>query len=255
MERSMMLHKEAVLKFVDVSFSYPGYQPVLEDFSAELNHGDVVCVIGASGCGKTTLLNLAGGFLMPTGGCVYDTHGEVQKPDKNRVMVFQHTTQLFPWLTAAGNIKFPLSHGSKKSGSVNRTVEELLEAVGLSDAAGLYPSQMSGGMQQRAVIARALSTKPDMLLLDEPFTALDAPTRRSLQQLLVDLNSRMNISMMFVTHDISEAVYIADKLIIMKKEGPVFLDVDIKRRLGKRDEYSDEFVRLGRKVYNLIEPD
>ncbi len=241
-----------VLSFNNVSFAYPGYQPVLNNFSASLQHGEIVCVIGPSGCGKSTLLNLAGGFIFPGSGIIEDKYGVVSGPGKNRIMVFQNSDQLFPWLTTSANVKFPLKYRNSNVEDISIQTENLLELVGLSDDADLFPSQLSGGMKQRAVIARALSTRPDILLLDEPFTALDAPTRRSLQDLLVELNRGLDTSMLFVTHDITEAVYIADRLIILKNDEAVFMDIDIERISGRRDEYSDDFVSLERRLYGLL---
>jgi len=251
--------RETVLRFDGISFGYPGYPPVLENFSAELYQGEIVCIIGASGCGKTTLLNLAGGFLKADDGTVFDSGGAVENPHRDRIMVFQDSSQLFPWLTVRKNVMFPVSGGIlKKTGNTaDKTALRMLELVGLSDAADLYPARLSGGMKQRAVIARALSAGPELLLLDEPFTALDAPTRRGLQNLLIDINLELGVSMMFVTHDIREAVYIADRILIMTpgcvnelKLGP---EKGLERRGRKRDEFSDEFVAVEREIFAAIE--
>ena len=234
-----------VLSFRNVVFGYAGYAPVIEDFSASLREGEIVCVIGASGCGKTTLLNLAGGFLMPDCGEVYDRHGIVEAPSPSRVMVFQDSSQLFPWLTVMDNVLFPDRTASERA-------ERLLRLVGLSNAAGFYPSCLSGGMKQRAVIARALAPAPEVLLLDEPFTALDAPTRRGLQDMLLELNEETGTSMLFVTHDIREAVYLSDRLLIMTESGVKKMEISLDRGPGRRDEFSDKFVQLERRVFSEI---
>ncbi len=248
-----------ILSFSGVDFEYPGYPPVIKGFSAGLKEGEIVCVTGASGCGKSTLLNLAGGFLLPGSGVITDRHGQVSAPSPSRVMVFQDSAQLFTWLTVRNNVLFPFhaltDRKEKKSGHADagKRAESLLEIVGLSDAADLYPAQLSGGMKQRAVIARALASDPEILLLDEPFTALDAPTRRGLQDLLLDLNSRLGTSMLFVTHDIREAVYLADRVLIITEKGVEQLEVGLERGPGKRDEFSDEFVRIERRIFAAIQ--
>ena len=241
--------RQTCLSFSDVSFSYPGGERILSGFSAEILDGEIVCIIGASGCGKTTLLNLAGGFLFPDSGEVTDAAGRVRCPSRTRIVVFQDDAQLFPWLTVSANASFPDSDPLHAS--------ELLDMVGLRGAAAMYPSQLSGGMKQRTVIARALAGRPQMLLLDEPFTALDAPTRRGLQNLLLDLNAGLGVSMLFVTHDIREAVYLADRIIVMTPAGPDELNVKASlgaaSETGRRDEFSDDFVALERRVFRLVE--
>jgi len=248
MERRMI-----VLQFDNVSYGYPGFKPVIADFSASLSSGEIVCLIGSSGCGKTTLLNLAGGFLNPGQGRVLDKNNIAVSSSPERVMVFQDGAQLFPWLTAVGNVMFPMKPLYCEDRAVcKKRADELLKLVGLPQAASLYPAQMSGGMKQRAVIARALASAPEILLLDEPFTALDAPTRRGLQNTLLELNAELKVSMLFVTHDIREAVYLADRLLIMGQDAVKEMPVGLERGTGARNEFSDEFVAIEREVYNLI---
>ncbi len=237
-----------MLGFKDLEFSYPGYEPVIKNLSAEIADAEIVCLIGPSGCGKTTVLNLAGGFIKPTSGEVYDSGGRIESPGPSRLMVFQDSAQLFPWLNVKSNAAFPNSdHG---------LVDKLLKMVGLSDSADKYPAKLSGGMKQRVVIARALAGLPQTLLLDEPFTALDAPTRRGLQDMLLELNRETSVSMLFVTHDIREAVYLADRILVMRNQGVETIDVSgipaLRRCNGRRNEFSSEFVRLEREVYGLL---
>jgi NitT/TauT family transport system ATP-binding protein len=235
-----------VLSLEHISYGYSGFPPVLDDVSVSLGANEILCIIGPSGCGKTTLLNIAGGFASPLSGQVVFHNKNNPQPDLKRIMVFQDSSQLFPWLSVRRNVRFPAITGEKDSSG------NLLEIVGLTAAADMYPSQLSGGMKQRAVIARAMTPRPEILLLDEPFTALDAPTRRGLQNMLLELKSELSVSMMFVTHDIREAVYLADRLLIMTSEGVDELDINLS---GERDEFSDEFVKIERKVYALISPD
>ena len=247
---------DKLLELDDISFGYPGGELILSGLTTSLSSSEIVCVIGQSGCGKTTLLNIAGGFILPSSGTVRFNGADNHPPDIKRVMVFQDGNQLFPWLRTEGNVMFPMSFaegGNKMSSDERReSAGRLLSLVGLSDAADFYPATLSGGMKQRAVIARALATRPELLLLDEPFTALDAPTRRSLQNMLLELRDELGVSMLFVTHDIREAVYLSDRLLIMTPGGTISMQVDLCK---ERDEFSDEFVKVEREVYRLISPD
>ncbi|MBI9109394.1 MAG: ABC transporter ATP-binding protein [Spirochaetales bacterium] len=232
-----------VISLEHIRFGYPGFPPVLSDVSVRLGKDEILCIIGPSGCGKTSLLNIAGGFTPPEGGRLVFQEMINPQPGRKRIMVFQDSHQLFPWLTVRRNVAFPSLPGEEDSS------DRLLRLVGLSESAEMYPSQLSGGMKQRAVIARAMTPRPEILLLDEPFTALDAPTRRELQNMLLDLRLEFSVSMMFVTHDIREAVYLADRLLIMTPGGTREMAISLSR---ERDEFSDEFVKIEREVYKLI---
>lgn len=234
-----------ILSLEHISFGYPDYPPVLSDVSADLGRNEILCLIGPSGCGKTSFLNIAGGFTPPDSGQVLFQNQINTAPGLERIMVFQDSSQLFPWLTVRQNVQFPSQRGDEDHS------ERLLELVGLTDAADMYPSQLSGGMKQRAAIARALTPNPEILLLDEPFTALDAPTRRGLQNMLLELKKQLGVSMLFVTHDIREAVYLADRLLIMTGGGTEEMVITLS---GERDEFSDDFVKIEREVYKSILP-
>ncbi len=234
-----------VLSLNKVSYKYPDGPHVLNDVSISLFKREIVCILGASGCGKTTLLNIAASFLRPSDGRVFFLGKPDSSPGPGRIMVFQDMNQLFPWLDVKSNILLPV----RSRGLYSEKAEMLLELVGLTGFADYYPARLSGGMKQRAVIARALISDPGVLLLDEPFTALDAPTRKELQKMIRSLKKGVDSSVMFVTHDIREAVHIADRVVIMGVERPEEIDVNIEDR---DNEFSDEFIALERKLYSLL---
>ena len=182
-----------VLSLKNINFSYPDGPEVLEDVSVTLFKREIVCILGPSGCGKTTLLNIAAGFLSPSSGKVYFLGVPDQSPGPGRIVVFQDMQQLFPWLDVKSNILMPVRNNSAYS----EKAEKLLDLVGLAGFADYYPARLSGGMKQRAVIARALISNPGVLLLDEPFTALDAPTRKELQTMIRSLKKEVEVSVLF----------------------------------------------------------
>lgn len=205
-----------------ITYTYaeqPGSAPVLRELSLEIADGEFVCIVGASGCGKTTLLRLLGGLAFPTSGTVRIGGEPVKGPGTDRTIVFQNYT-LFPWMTARRNVEFGIRQVRPSLGrAVTReAAEAVLRQVGMLDHAGKYPFQLSGGMRQRVAIARSLAMDTDILLLDEPFGALDTRIRGELQTLLetVYLNADGHRkTVVFVTHDIHEAVLMADRVLYM----------------------------------------
>lgn len=194
--------------------SAEGDVSALDEVSIELTRGQVGVLIGPSGCGKTTLLNLVAGFLAPETGLIEVNGLRVEGPSPRRTVVFQEHG-LFDWMTAAGNINAGL-HSTKLSRAERKQrVAELLEMVNLSDFANHYPSQLSGGMRQRIGLARALGPRPDVLLLDEPFAALDSLTREKLQDDLRAIRDRTQMTCLLVTHSIEEAAYLGDVVFVM----------------------------------------
>lgn len=189
--------------------------PVLEDVSFAVGPGEVACVVGPSGCGKSTLLGLAAGLLVPTAG---ETRwrGAVVRPGANRDlgMVFQQPG-LFPWMTVRKNVEIGLTTRGATRAEATRRADEMLEAVGLTAFAQAYPNQLSGGMAQRVGIARALALRPSLLLMDEPFASVDAFTRLKLQAELKALLARSRPTVVFVTHDVSEAILLGDRIVVM----------------------------------------
>ncbi len=197
-----------------------------------VNEGEFICLVGASGCGKSTLLNLIAGLDYPTSGrLVLDGH-EITGPGGDRGMVFQRDC-LFPWLTVRDNVRFGLrlkanAPIAEAYQSALERADHLIEAVGLTNFADAYPKELSGGMRQRAAIARALVTRPRLLLMDEPFGALDACTRESMQNLLLDLCIEQRTTVVFVTHDVEEAVFLADRVLVMRPHpGQIIADVAV----------------------------
>ncbi len=221
----------ASLELEGVTFSYPGEPlPVLNDVSLAIIPGEVVCVLGPSGCGKTTLLKVAASFLAPSAGNVRFRGTVVSDPDPERIVVFQEQDQLFPWKTALGNVIFPLRHAGRSlqhlenpGAPLRQRALNALAEVELRDDAARYPHQLSGGMRQRVALARAFVMEPAVLLLDEPFASVDAPTRKRLGMLLQRLQRSHNPGVLFVTHDMEEALRLGDRLVVLNRKGRVCL--------------------------------
>jgi len=189
--------------------------PALDDVTFSIQAGEVCCVVGPSGCGKSTLLGLAAGLLPPSSGrLVWDGEPVRVGPNRHIGMAFQQPG-LFPWLTVRENVAIGLRTRGNNRRDARRIAEEFLSTVGLADFQDAYPSQLSGGMAQRVGIARALALQPRLLLLDEPFAAVDAFTRLKLQQELLALLKRYRPTVMFVTHDVSEAIAVGDVIVVM----------------------------------------
>lgn len=199
----------------------------VEDFSLEIFPGEFVCLIGPSGCGKSTVLNTIAGFIAPTQGTVSVDGTLVDQPGGDRGMVFQQPS-LFPWKTVLGNVAHgPLMAGKPKA-KAHGIAQDFLEMVGLARFAKQYPMMLSGGMQQRVAIARALANSPQVLLMDEPFGALDAQTRFMMQENLLKLWEDLKTTIVFVTHDIDEAIFLADRVVVMSANpGRILKDIRI----------------------------
>ncbi|WP_342306408.1 ABC transporter ATP-binding protein [Methanolobus sp. ZRKC5] len=203
----------------------------LENVNLEVNDKDFVCFIGPSGCGKTTFLRIISGLDKPDEGEVYLDGKKIESPGPDRGMVFQEYS-LFPWKSVIDNIIFgPQMSGIKKKDAL-KDAEKYLELVGLQQFRDSYPYELSGGMKQRVAIARALANEPSVLLMDEPFGALDAQTRNILQQELLDIWQKKHITVLFVTHSVDEAVFLADKIVLMSaRPGKIkeIINVDLPR--------------------------
>jgi NitT/TauT family transport system ATP-binding protein len=182
----------------------------------KVDEGELVCVVGPSGCGKTTLLKCVAGLLTPTAGQVRLAGSAVSGPPPGMAVVFQeYGRSLFPWMTVRQNVELPLREKGLPRPRREELVSGALQAVGLSDAGSAHPWQLSGGMQQRVAIARAVAYEPQVLLMDEPFAAVDAQTRADLEDLLLGIWRRLGITTVLVTHDIDEAVYLAQRVIVL----------------------------------------
>lgn len=220
----------AALSLTSVSKKY-GDNLAVREITAAVPAGKVSVIVGPSGCGKSTLLRMISGLDTPTGGSVEFNGERVAGVPDGLAMVFQdYSRSLFPWMRVDKNIAFPLRH--LKSDARAERVAEAIEAVGLAGKEKLYPWQMSGGMQQRVAIARALASHPKLLLMDEPYASVDAQTRADLEDLLLSIQARLGITVLVVTHDIDESVYLADHIIVLSKPPSVVaevIDVDLPR--------------------------
>ena len=239
-----------------VSMVYPGRPPVtaLDDVSMDVGEGEFVSIVGASGCGKSTLLNIVGGLIAPTHGTVLLDGEPVEGPGADRGMVFQSYT-LYPWLTVRRNIEFGLEMKKTPKAERQQRSSELIRLMKLDGFADAYPKALSGGMKQRAAIARALANDPQVLLMDEPFGALDAQTRQIMQEMLTDIWQRYRKTVLFVTHDIDEAIFLGDVIYIMtNRPGRIrtTLRVDLTRPRSFAMVSSPEFAALRNQVVGVI---
>lgn len=228
---------------------------VLKSVRFSVPQGEIACILGPSGCGKSTLLRIIGGFDRADKGSVLIDGLEVQKPSSDVIMVFQDFNQLLPWKTVIDNVTYPLK--INKIGSTERERRDMavsyLNMVGLNDSYNSYPHELSGGMKQKVSLARALAMKPSILLMDEPFGSLDALTRQSLQSLLLDIWKETAVTIIFVTHDVQEAIILGDKIIIMGK-GPGRIAAVVPNVLERpRNIGEPGFAKAYEKVYSLLE--
>ena len=211
----MNQHTKGHLTVEQIEFRYPGGQAVFENFSFHAEPGEFVALLGPSGCGKSTLLNLLAGFHTPTRGAVR-LDGVPVTPEMPQLGYVFQSPHLFPWLTARENVRFGLRMANAADVPAQRArAQHFLGLVGLADAADKLPHELSGGMQQRVAIARALAMEPGLLLMDEPFSALDAITRTSLNEELLRIQAALGQTIVFITHDVDEAVFLADRVIVL----------------------------------------
>jgi NitT/TauT family transport system ATP-binding protein len=220
----------------------------LEDVSFDIRESEFLCLLGPSGCGKSTLLNILAGFLTPTQGEIRIGGRPITDRGVNRGVVFQDFAQLFPWRTALGNVAFGLELRGIPKGEREATAREQLKLVGLEKFTSAYPHHLSGGMQQRVAIARALAYNPSVLLMDEPFAALDALTREEMQKMLADVWRETRKTVIYVTHNVAEAVYLADRVIVMSPH-PGTIKAKANIALPRpRDPISNEFFEQQKKL-------
>jgi NitT/TauT family transport system ATP-binding protein len=231
-----------------------GEVEALKGVDLELAENEFVSLVGTSGCGKSTLLMILAGLESYDHGSVELDGEPIVAPGRDRGVVFQSYT-LLPWLTAQGNVEFALKAAGRQGAETRRIAAEHLALVGLDGFAGAYPSELSGGMKQRVAIARALSYRPKMLLMDEPFGALDALTRHHMQELLARIWERHRLTVLFVTHDVEEAVYMSDRVAVMSnRPGRIktTVSIDLPRPRTYEMTGSPEFTRLQRRVLDEI---
>ncbi|MEI8246354.1 MAG: ABC transporter ATP-binding protein [Lentisphaerota bacterium] len=230
-----------------------GALKVLGGVSLKVGDNEFVSLVGPSGCGKTTLLNIMAGFDHPTSGTVSIDGQVVRKPSPRRITIFQNYG-LLPWRTVRKNVELGLEqHGLSYKERADKA-DYYLSMVGLSDFAGHHPSQLSGGMQQRVAIARALAVEPEIIFMDEPFSALDTMTRNAMQQELLEIRKRLKTTVVFVTHDIDEAIFLSDRVIVLtQRPGIIQAEVNVYMP-HQRDRNSAEFLSLREAVLVAFEP-
>lgn len=204
----------------------PDSRNIIDGLDLTVNQGDFLCILGPSGCGKTTMIRCIAGFESYEGDILVEG-SRVDAPGIDRIMVFQNFEQLFPWKTVKNNIQYPLKvNGMKDKEELERISREHLELVGLGDKGDLYPHQLSGGMKQRVAIAKALALNPKIILMDEPFASLDAMTRNKLQEELLRIKEKENATVIFITHNIQEALVLGNRVLLMSKKGEIKLDIE-----------------------------
>ena len=223
----------------------------LDGIDLEVAAGEFVCLLGPSGCGKSTLLNAVAGFSPPTSGRILAGGREVTSPGPDRAMVFQEYA-LFPWMTVAANVAFGLEVKGTPAAEIRATVDAWLAKLGLTDFRDRFPKDLSGGMRQRVAIARVLAIDPPVLLMDEPFGALDALTRRNLQDELLRIWAGSGKSVLFVTHGIEESLYLADRVVVMTYRPGAVKEVIPVPLPRPRDPSSSEFGAHSRRLTALV---
>ncbi len=254
------LHRRPVkLKVEDLSkkFNTPkGEIAALNKINFQIHRREFITVIGPSGCGKTTLIRILAGLDFPTSGNVLLEGKKMEGPGAERGMVFQDYT-LFPWLTVKKNVMFGLEIQGLGSLKAEAEAMEWLEIVGLAKCAEAYPGQLSGGMKQRVAIARSLANRPEILFLDEPFGALDAQTRASMQAYLLKIWQNVDVTIFFVTHDLDEAVYLSDRILVLRAnpgEIDELIEVPVPRPRDPGQFLTPEFLATKKRLEELIRP-
>jgi NitT/TauT family transport system ATP-binding protein len=224
---------------------------VFKDINFTVSEGEFVALIGASGCGKSTLLNMAAGLVDVTSGSVFVDGRRVDGPGLDRGVVFQEFA-LFPWLTVLGNVGFGLESKGVGGARQREIAQHYVDLVGLSGFETYHPYRLSGGMRQRVGLARALAIEPAVLLMDEPFGALDAQTRETMQGALSDIWAKTRNTILFITHDIREAIYLSDRVLVLSGR-PAALSMELKVALPRpRDRHDDEFQRYELRLEQAI---
>jgi len=228
-----------------------GFLPVLKEVNFLAEKGELICILGRSGCGKSTLLKIVAGFVPPSSGEVLLKGKPVTEPGPDRCVIFQEDA-LFPWLTVRENIGFGLRGRHRKRKTKAVEVERYLKLVGLGEFGDYLPSEISGGMKQRVALARVLILKPEVLLMDEPFASLDAQSREEMQDLLLKLWQELGHTILFVTHDVNEAVILADKVLLMS-EVPGRIRKEIRVNLPRpREMESSAFMNVSRRLHEEL---
>ncbi|MFH1976018.1 MAG: ABC transporter ATP-binding protein [Pseudomonadota bacterium] len=254
-ERGCLLIAEEVSKNYEVPTGRKDRIAVLERVNLCVKSGQLACLLGPSGCGKSTLLNIIAGFERPTSGCVLVDNREVKGPGYDRGVVFQEDA-LFPWLTVRDNIGYGLVRAGNSREEITKKTHRFIQLVGLEGFSDFYPDQISGGMKQRVALARALVNAPDALLMDEPFAALDAQARGAMQNLLLEVWGAMSQTILFITHDVDEALILSDRIYVMTALPGCILEevpVDLPRPRTVEVMATPAFFKIKRRLVTLLE--
>lgn len=255
------LKGQAILKVDHLQKTYVSKERSVEairDLDFAVNKGELVCIVGPSGAGKTTLLRCLSGLLSVTSGAVVFEGKKVTSPPAGMAVVFQeYGRSLFPWLTVRQNVLLPLKEKGVPKAERTRLADEALTAVSLIDSQDSYPWQLSGGMQQRVAIARAVAYEPHVLIMDEPFAAVDAQTRAELEDLVRELWKRLGVTVLFVTHDIDEAVYLGQRVLVLSNRPTVIMEdvaIDLPAERNQIETRADAtFAAHRTHIYELIQ--
>ena len=245
------------LRVEHISKSFSGQNgPILalDDVSFTVEEGEFVVIVGPSGCGKSSLLNIIGGLDTATEGSVYTAEEKISGPGKDRGMVFQGYS-LFPWLTVQKNVEFGLKMRGISQKERSETAAKFIRLVGLEGFETALPDQLSGGMKQRAAIARTLANQPEILLMDEPFGALDAQTRIVMQELLANISRKTGSTVIFITHDIDEAILLGSRILVMsRRPGRIKKEISVVLQCARdHTAYTDpDFLRIKKEIMNLL---
>ncbi len=253
--------RRRALELRNVSLAFgaaAGKRTILDNISFDVFDGEMLCLVGPSGCGKTTILRLLAGLLRPSSGEILFEGSPVAAPSRERAIVFQdYTNALLPWRTVAGNVALSLEARKVPAAHQSDIVGDLLKKMGLQQAAQQYPSQLSGGMQQRVQIARCLAQQPKIMLMDEPFGALDAMTRQALQDELLQLSAEQRMTVVFITHDLEEAIYLGDRVFVLgSNPGRILeeIEVDLPRPRSQLETREDRrFLAHRHHLFGLLQ--
>jgi NitT/TauT family transport system ATP-binding protein len=254
-ERGCLLVIEEVCKSFEDTTRGKATLKVLDRVNLCVRSGQFSCLLGPSGCGKSSLLNIIAGFEQASSGCVLINNREVNRPGSDRGVIFQEDA-LFPWLTVRENIAYGLIRAGRSKDQIREKVNHFIELVGLEGFSEFYPEQISGGMKQKVALARVLINEPEALLMDEPFAALDALTRSSMQNLLLELWEAIPKTILFVTHDVDEALILAERIYVMTTgPGSILADVevDLLRPRNLDIKATPAYLAIKRNLVNLLE--
>jgi NitT/TauT family transport system ATP-binding protein len=257
MQEQSITQKGIVIRNVGMTYSgITGTVEALREVDLTIEPGEFICLVGPSGCGKTTLLNVIAGFLEPTAGEVFIENRKIRGPGPDRCVVFQQYA-VFPWLTVRQNVEFGLKLGANRrpASETREIVDHFIELVGLKDFADALPKELSGGMKQRVAIARAYAVNPQVLLMDEPFGALDAQTRQFMQESLLQILEKERRTVLFVTHGVEEATFLSTRVVVMAtRPGRIreIIPIDLPYPRGAGTKISPEFIRIRGRIEKVV---